>query len=40
MAAFVGFNPVKTHRSQIVRIMSVCAVILAAGLVAYSRLSA
>ena len=37
MAAFVGFDPFKSHRPQIIQLVSVCVVILAAGLVAFSH---
>jgi len=39
MAAFVGFDPVKTHRPQIVRLVSLCVLVLGASLIAYLRLN-
>ncbi|MGO9743041.1 MAG: hypothetical protein ACLPN5_16320 [Roseiarcus sp.] len=39
MAAFVGFDPVKSHRAQIVRLVSLCVVVVAAALIAYTHFS-
>ena len=40
MAAFVGFDPLKSHRPQIVRFASLCVAVFGASLLAYSRLGA
>ncbi len=39
MAAFVGFDPVKSHRPQIVRLVSLCVVLVAAALLVYRHFS-
>lgn len=38
MAAFVGFDPLRSHRAQIVRFASVCVVLFGASLIALARL--
>ena len=35
--AFVGFDPLKSHRPQIVQAVSYCVVLLAASLVLFAR---
>ena len=40
MGGFVGFDPLKSHRAQILRIASVCVAIAAASLVAMARRAA
>jgi hypothetical protein len=40
MAAFVGFDPLKSHRSHILRFASLGVALLGASLIAFARLSA
>jgi hypothetical protein len=35
--AFVGFDPLKTHRPQIAQFASVCVALLAASLIVFAR---